>query len=164
MQGIELVGLREPFLQPVPLGDGSLHQAGRSVAVVFKQLDMAPVVGQVQPAVQRGRLALPSLANVRRGSLGNVHAIQQIPVQNRISGRERQPLDFGRSCLKALNLFGREFPVRRLVPIGAAIVERMVGEANALHAALPIRTRIKLMSPHYSPASPPPCPPSPPSP
>ena len=86
VQRVELVGVGKAVLKPVPLGHGRFDQAGRRVGVILQQLDCCSVVGQVEPAIERGRLVVPGCPDRRAGGRGDSHLAQPVLIQDYISG------------------------------------------------------------------------------
>jgi hypothetical protein len=63
---------------------------------------------------------------------------QPVLVENRVSGGEGQPLELSRCRFQTIDLSGGKLPVGGLIPVGRAVIECVIGQADTLYASLPI--------------------------
>src|ERR1035438_5975697 len=104
MQRVELVGVWEAVLQPVPLHNGGLNQAGGRIRVVFEELDCGSVKCQVETSIERWWFTVPRRTDGGTCIVWNAHLGQPVLIENHVSGCHRQTLILGRCSLQTVNL------------------------------------------------------------
>lgn len=139
VQRVELVGGGGKVLQPLPLDDRRLEQAGGGVGIVFQQLWRAgPVPGEVEAAVERRLTPLATGLNEVGGEAGDAHVRQHIVGNHMLHRRQAQAMQLLTRIFQRVDLVGGETPIGALVPIGGA-VDGMEVEPQSLDAVAPVR-------------------------
>ena len=148
-QAVELVrtrgqrAVRDRLFQPQPLEGRAFEHRSRGVRVVFVELGGAgAVIGEVEPAVERGLPGPPAVRNQRVVRLGNGQPVQDRLVANRlVDQREAHLVEVGGGRFEiVVDLAQREGIGRTLVPIGIA-AGAVIDEADRLGLVAPVGAR-----------------------
>lgn len=137
-----VAAIAELVAHPRPL-HGSLNEARRGVGVVLQELEVGPGVGEVEPAVDHRRLALPGLLDAGHGCRRDPEAVEEVVLDDVVTGGDEQVHQRSHGALHTGDLVVRQLVVVRLVPVGDHLaggqLRLPVDEALRLNGLLPAR-------------------------
>src|SRR5450432_2021477 len=140
---VELVPSGEHLLEPLPLDDRGLVQRRRSVGVVLEQLRRRlPVVREIEPAVDRGRIRLPGAHDELARERRDAEIVPSLLLDDVTRCRDAHLLEPVGSALERVDLAGVEDVVGGLVPV--RLTGRVERQAERLDLRLPVGTGLRL--------------------
>ena len=152
---VELVLAGEDGLQPVPLDHRGLQQGGGGVAVELEHLRRRDaVIAQVEAAVvQRRRFLVPGLADQGNGEVGDAEAVEQVVVEDVLTGGQAERIQLLGRLFDLTNLAAVEAVAGGLVPVGL-VGGGVPDEAQGLDPFAPVRPGRERQPLHQPPEEP----------